>query len=66
VWRYYAAASPEQFKLSHEYGTDGVDCDGRLTTYGEAIAPIPDSGAYPDWTVTDTGRRDWAAEKAGY
>lgn len=52
---------------------DGCDCDGRIREYWEAECPITELNAqefsgvhYPKWRVTESERRDFQAEAAGY
>lgn len=62
--------------LRAEYKTDGTDCDGRLSSWGESECPVSDleSGyvdeeegiAFPSWRKVGSGQRDYAAEAAGY
>lgn len=59
-----------------EYESDGVDCDGRLSSGGtrwfydyEADAgycPDDEDHCYPRWQADEYWRRDWQAEAAGY
>lgn len=57
-----------------QYGTDGVDCDGRLRQGGELFAPLADLRTgetvdgipYPAWEEIESWQRDYAAEAAGY
>ncbi len=60
VWRYLGGM------LHREYGSDGTDCDGRLSTYGVDVADLPPSGEVPLWRDVDGGQRDYRAEAAGY
>lgn len=62
--------------------TDGRDCDGRMSTHGEAFCPFdklsaivpweyrdnPDAAPfrYPEWQELSRGQRDYSAEAAGY
>jgi hypothetical protein len=61
--------------LLREWQSDGRDCDGRLTRYGESICPaaLVHSGycdetgiCFPAWECRDQGQRDEYAEMAGY
>ena len=57
-----------------EAGTDGVDCDGRLSTGYDALCPRYalalgndyEGVTYADWQPIDTYQRDYEAEAAGY
>ena len=56
-----------------EAGSEGRDCDGRLSYWwalhwdGETTLPADENGPErPDWQTVDTGRRDYQAEAAGY
>lgn len=55
--------------------TDGVDCDGRMSSYQHCVCPVEhrhaqynDYSGYlmPAWQVADAGQRDYAAESLGY
>lgn len=56
------------------FSSDGVDCDGRLQRFGEAVCPLDflhagsiiDGVAFPAWEHTLDRQRDFAAEAAGY
>ena len=62
--------------VSCQSGTDGVDCDGRLSTHCDSFVPLdklrerPDAEGlgilFPQWEKIDGGQRDYAAEAAGY
>jgi hypothetical protein len=68
--------------VSYEWGSDGVDCDGRLEQGGESFCqfsdlmsrdmnmldPCPENeGIYaPQWQSVDSHQRDYQAEAAGY
>ena len=67
--------SNDGFTLSRESGSDGRDCDGRLSSYCETRCPIADLQAgyrdengiaFPQWELIDESQRDYAAEAAGY
>ena len=57
-----------------QYGSDGVDCDGRLRRGGELYAPLAalhagrtvDDVTYPAWEKVESWQRDYQAEAAGY
>ena len=60
-----------------EWGTDGVDCDGRLSEDGESYLPLASIGiggcvedeqevTYNDWLRGPKSKRDYSAEAAGY
>lgn len=64
-----------------EWGSDGVDCDGRLRTGGESMCPVADLEAgyfdetgfldeerlsYPKWQNAKRWQRDESAEAMGY
>jgi hypothetical protein len=57
-----------------QYGSDGVDCDGRLRQGGELYAPLAalhagrtvDDVTYPAWEKVESWQRDYRAEAAGY
>lgn len=58
-----------------EWGTDGTDCDGRLSAGGTSVANVMDlkSGyieseevRYPKWESEEGWQRDYQAEAAGY
>jgi hypothetical protein len=82
-WRHEEGWSSESHTFSFdgevvtsEYGTDGRDCDGRLSTSGESHCAVADlqSGYfdesegihYPDWQRGKQSQRDEYAEAAGY
>lgn len=54
--------------------SDGVDCDGRLSSHARytteigrlGSGPQQDGVAFPLWTRQHSGRRDYAAEARGY
>lgn len=55
--------------------SDGVDCDGRLSTTWHGVCPVGDLGAVPEddhgparprWTELSRRQRDYSAEAAGY
>lgn len=56
------------------YSTDGVDCDGRMQTFGEAECPLAELAAgyayagvaFPIWQRTFSRQRDHSAEAMGY
>ncbi len=59
----------------HEYWTDGVDCDGRLSSSGRlechksrlSVRRIEgETHRAPEWESVDSSRRDYNAEAAGY
>jgi len=62
--------------VTSEYGTDGRDCDGRMSTFGAARCAVSDLEAgyfdesedirYPEWTRGESGQRDYTAESMGY
>jgi hypothetical protein len=60
--------------VTHEWVSDGVDCDGRLTQYGESYFRACDAFAgnevdgvrFPAWQQGEHGQRDYAAEAMGY
>ena len=66
--------------ITREWGADGVDCDGRLSSGGSNDCPLPDLHTgnepyacdgegirYPAWGINeDSYRRDYQAEAAGY
>lgn len=58
-----------------EWASDGVDCDGRLSSYGESWFAVEDVAAgycdddgfqFPAWQQGEHGQRDYSAEAAGY
>jgi hypothetical protein len=58
-----------------DYGADGRDCDGRISTHGTAHCPVDRlaSGAindqgirFPAWIFGESSQRDYSAEAAGY
>jgi hypothetical protein len=57
-----------------EYGSDGADCDGRVSSHGISQCPAnklaaghSENGvAYPAWRHGERGQRDYSAEAAGY
>jgi hypothetical protein len=57
-----------------EWGTDGRDCDGRLSQAGESFAPFEalaaggsvDGAVFPRWEHGQSSQRDEYAERAGY
>ena len=73
--------SSEGYTWSHEgdgvrcqYGSDGMDCDGRLRRGLAVFAPLAklrarqatDGPAVPAWEDAESWQRDYAAEAAGY
>ena len=61
--------------------TDGTDCDGRMSTYGEFTCHVSQRAAYrawaprgekrprvcyPRWEEVESNQRDYAAERMGY
>lgn len=60
--------------VTHEWVCDGVDCDGRLTQYGESYfaarnafaGNMVDGVTFPAWEQGDHGQRDYSAEAMGY
>jgi hypothetical protein len=56
--------------------TDGVDCDGRLSTWAEYHCPVAQKAgltspgypdiALPEWRPIGMSQRDYAAEAMGY
>ena len=64
-------------KIRCEYGTDGRDCDGRLSTYGlltadirtdlaEEVAPNGQTVRRVRWHHVSASLRDYSAEAFGY
>lgn len=64
----------EDGRIVNTVATDGVDCDGRLSTFSRyecdvasRHALVNDDGyLMPAWEVADSGQWDYAAEIAGY
>jgi hypothetical protein len=72
----------ESFEHCGEYvalhwGSDGVDCDGRLSRGGELHCPLNQLAAryvedgprgydLPEWEKVEESQRDYSAEAAGY
>ena len=65
------------YTVTRECGTDGVDCDGRLSTGYTDSCPLDMLHAgntawpegcfeYPAWESEEYSRRDYQAEAAGY
>ena len=60
--------------VRRDSGTDGADCDGRLSTHDECECALDrlangsefDGVNYADWQRVSSGQRDYAAEAAGY
>jgi hypothetical protein len=60
--------------LRNIVATDGVDCDGRMSTYDEYVCPVEDRHSRPNmegwlmpaWESADSSQRDYSAEAAGY
>ena len=60
--------------VRYEGGTDGVDCDGRLSTFCEQQCHLNmlraggalDGLRFPAWERGADGQRDYAAEAMGY
>jgi hypothetical protein len=62
--------------LESESWSDGVDCDGRLSTHRSHVCPGDRLQIHPghedldvllpDWVTESSGQRDYAAEAAGY
>jgi len=54
--------------------TDGVDCDGRMTSYQEVSCPVGllhageviDGHRFPRWQKDGSSQRDYTAESMGY
>lgn len=57
-------------RVVSEIATDGVDCDGRLSSYYRCSCPVERlrSGyeGFPDWEKEEAGQRDYFAEAMGY
>jgi len=67
-------------RVTREWGTDGVDCDGRSSTFGSDSCPLDRLAVLvpfgferadapfllPDWRDETTSQRDHSAEQAGY
>lgn len=68
TWRYECGV------VLNEMWTDGVDCDGRLSTESEFVCPwtdlaahvTPDKVGTPKWERASAGQRDYSAEAMGY
>lgn len=64
----------EEQGVRRQWGSDGVDCDGRLRQGGELYAPLAalhagrtvDDVTYPAWEKVESWQRDYQAEAAGY
>ena len=64
----------EDGTIHNTVATDGVDCDGRMSTHTEYTCDVADRHAelndfgylVPAWETAESGRRDYAAEAAGY
>ncbi len=61
--------------VTSQWGSDGMDCDGRLSSYGEsffaaadvASGYVDDEGLrFPKWEQGDSSQRDYSAEAMGY
>ena len=61
--------------IVHEWISDGVDCDGRLTQGGESYCHVhglssgyrdEDGITYPDWQLSAERQRDYSAEAMNY
>lgn len=55
-------------QVTREYGTDGTDCDGRLTTHGLDVWDLftLNEWGFPEWERVESRRRDFRAEEMGY
>ena len=59
-----------------EDGTDGTDCDGRLSTFTETVCELENLAAnnggfeddppFPAWERVQANQRDYTAEAMGY
>lgn len=61
--------------VTSQWRSDGCDCDGRLTSYGEAFFTADAATAgycdeesirFPAWQQGERGQRDYSAEAMGY
>jgi len=54
--------------VTREWGSDGSDCDGRLSRGGEDVwdcSTLNDYG-FPEWADVESHQRDYSAEAMGY
>ena len=64
----------EDGMIHNQVATDGVDCDGRMSTYSRYSCPVEDRHSRPNiegwlmpaWETAESGQRDHSAERAGY
>lgn len=64
----------EDGRIVNTVATDGVDCDGRLSTFTKYTCDVADRHAalndfgylMPAWEMADSGQRDYNSEIAGY
>jgi hypothetical protein len=70
TWTYH-----EDGEIQRSYGTDGYDCDGRLSRWFDGWTTLDELAAgfefepgrhYPEWHGNCASQRDYQAEAAGY
>ena len=63
TWTYNAPR-----EIAREYYSDGVDCDGRLSSCGENVwdGQELNEWGYPAWQDVSHSQRDYSAEAMGY
>lgn len=69
--RFALTERPDGLYVESQFGTDGRDCDGRMSTWTECECHVNNLKAgyehkWPLWATITNGQRDHQAEAAGY